>query len=128
MLGFNWATSFQTWKCIVNFSKAKSLVVSGVSIGPRLFRHGNPKSLKSITCNKQAGVFQLGHVFSDMEMWRIGSSRMSRNQPFGFQLGHVFSDMEIIEFLVRTILFVMGVSIGPRLFRHGNFFPIIRWF
>jgi|GEM_PF-6880751 len=38
--------------------------------------------------------FQLGHVFSDMEMAATGISS-SMTPTSAFQLGHVFSDMEI---------------------------------
>jgi len=63
-----------------------------------------------------AGCF--GHVFSDMEIEYIEIFR--KNMPTVFQLGHVFSDMEIG--LPDTVLQqdLRGVSIGPRLFRHGN--------
>jgi len=39
--------------------------------------------------------FQLGHVFSDMEI----QAYLQENEDFndGFQLGHVFSDMEICD-------------------------------
>jgi len=62
--GFNWATSFQTWKC--------------VWAGGKLPRGTS---------------FQLGHVFSDMEM--LSSGPNPGDHPNEFQLGHVFSDMEI---------------------------------
>ena len=41
--------------------------IKWVSIGPRLFRHGNyePKVLTEVT---KLRAFQLGHVFSDMEI------------------------------------------------------------
>jgi hypothetical protein len=38
----------------------------------------------------------------------------------GFQLGHVFSDMEIGISSQAWLQCDCGVSIGPRLFRHGN--------
>jgi len=114
---FNWATSFQTWKCIR---------LAGTTLQPQV-------------------AFQLGHVFSDMEM-RWGLSRFVLNREpvvsIGprlfrhgndknfmdkgrwnvtmFQLGHVFSDMEIMEDRLDLLDTIIGVSIGPRLFRHGN--------
>jgi len=36
-----------------------------------------------------------------------------------FQLGHVFSDMEILNPWISPARHIL-VSIGPRLFRHGN--------
>jgi hypothetical protein len=41
-----------------------------------------------------SGLFQLGHVFSDMEMRK---AFLIYWFVLGFQLGHVFSDMEIIR-------------------------------
>jgi len=61
--------------------------------------------------------FQLGHVLSDMEM---EICEQYSNYPSTFQLGHVFSDMEIATYVCRDGS-RCGVSIGPRLFRHGNF-------
>ena len=47
--------------------------------------------------------FQLGHVFSDME---IGWTRRSfYDRYLEFQLGHVFSDMEIITLMGLLISF-----------------------
>ena len=61
-------------------------------------------------------LFQLGHVFSDMDRF------MDRNGSLGhsleFQLGHVFSDMDS-EFRDLDTNRNTRVSIGPRLFRHG---------
>jgi len=62
-----------------------------VSIGPRLFRHGNSYWLLN---SIMEGGFQLGHVFSDME---IDQGSPFRRSASGFQLGHVFSDMEMWE-------------------------------
>jgi len=112
--GFNWATSFQTWK----FCRVERAVrfFDMVSIGPRPFRHGNPsanipkvpeslrfnwatsfqtwkfrRSLRAALLNP---MFQLGHVLSDMEIWKIREpATFSSN---GFQLGHVLSDMEMM--------------------------------
>ena len=136
-----------------------------VSIGPRLFRHGNkPVEPELIWVYNE---FQLGHVFSDMEMqqnqpdervatqvsigprlfrhgnliscilwgyqslrsfnwatsfqtWKwprcIAMGRLSAT----FQLGHVFSDMEMLVDDARLWYNLASVSIGPRLFRHGN--------
>ena len=61
--GFNWATSFQTWKYLFNGT---------------VFANGP--------------LFQLGHVFSDME---INFRKNQGGINNAFQLGHVFSDMEI---------------------------------
>ncbi len=65
--GFNGATSFQTWKYnVVDHAK---ILVGNVSMGPRLFRHGN------ILVHEVVGVkdmFQWGHVFSDMEILCTG--------------------------------------------------------
>ena len=82
---------------------------------PRLFRHGNIR-LQAMQWSIMTAVFQLSHVFSDMEMsdctdqlssyarcfngatsfqtWKL---RMmdSMTSECKFQLGHVFSDMEI---------------------------------
>ena len=61
--------------------------------------------------------FQLGHVFSDMEM---NTDIIVHMGYIVFQLGHVFSDMEIAFSSFLPIYENSGVSIGPRLFRHGN--------
>ena len=47
-------------------SRSTIMQAVGVSIGPRLFRHGNIKGLEII--QPVIMVFQLGHVFSDMEI------------------------------------------------------------
>jgi len=62
--------------------------------------------------------FQLGHVFSDMEMFKRAVSET--RVVMGFQLGHVFSDMEITGISKALKTSTYQVSIGPRLFRHGN--------
>jgi len=63
-VGFNWATSFQTWKYLLMLSDLAGLL-----------------------------TFQLGHVFSDMEIRRV-------------------------KYFVYNS--EAKVSIGPRPFRHGN--------
>ena len=90
-------------------------------------------------------MFQLGHVFSDMDSVNVGRFSIP-GYVFAFQLGHVFSDMDSLVrkyddgsiqkvshgkliFSVDRSGFpsvtceplpgLMGVSIGPRLFRHG---------
>jgi len=45
--GFNWATSFQTWKSIA--SSLIEVIVLLVSIGPRPFRHGNGGATYNLT-------------------------------------------------------------------------------
>ena len=47
---------------------------------------------------------------------------MPHMYQFGFQLGHVFSDMEICGgiLMYKVVVGLNDVSIGPRLFRHGN--------
>jgi len=65
---FNWATSFQTWKS----NESENLTVALFAVD----------------------VFQLGHVFSDMEIWKQDES-IDPTRENMFQLGHVFSDMEI---------------------------------
>ena len=65
--GFNWATSFQTWK-------------SG-------------KNIEEIC--RETMVFQLGHVFSDMEI--VTDPKEFAVAVEAFQLGHVFSDMEMLK-------------------------------
>ena len=93
-----------------------------VSIGPRLFRHGNPSSYNDIPAFIM--MFQLGHVFSDME---IGNRRQDeQGLDRGFQLGHVFSDMEMQQNQPDERV-ATQVSIGPRLFRHGNLISCILW-
>jgi len=67
------------------------VIQSGVSIGPRLFRHGN--NIGDIPRDMFLVGFQLGHVFSDMEIKIRKTVVASEHQVF--QLGHVFSDMEI---------------------------------
>ena len=63
--------------------------------------------------------FQLGHVFSDMEITPLEGKRV--RIPGTFQLGHVFSDMEIMKpDSNKNQKLIKQVSIGPRLFRHGN--------
>ena len=62
-----------------------------VSIGPRLFRHGNIAAIEDPTERFQK--FQLGHVFSDMEIDPF--LQQVNDSGVVFQLGHVFSDMEI---------------------------------
>ena len=62
-------------------------------------------------------MFQLGHVFSDMEM-EVVWARLAWF-IFMFQLGDVFSDMEIWP-SYRQGGSSLPVSIGPRPFRHGN--------
>ena len=86
---FNWATSFQTWKLdewidgaidITEFQLGHVFsdmeivkdendwsASSTVSIGPRLFRHGNALIIV-IAHDRPVHGFQLGHVFSDMEI------------------------------------------------------------
>ncbi len=91
--GFNWATTFQPWKCP---PPAHHRPRHGrVSIGPRLFSHGNPGNI--LSDDRGSARFQLGHDFSAMEMpahcpnchWR-----------WSFQLGHDFSAMEITSWIV----------------------------
>ena len=78
--------------------------------------------MEILRCHKKTAAiikeFQLGHVFSDMEIGTVTST--TKSHIFVFQLGHVFSDMEISEFKVTVPYRNCGVSIGPRLFRHGN--------
>jgi len=62
--GFNWATSFQTW---------------------------------------------IGDMLEMLKAWRAGDM---------FQLGHVFSDMDSVTVMLLGYQ-IRPVSIGPRLFRHG---------
>ncbi len=65
-------------------------------------------------------AFQLGHVFSDMEI-RLRLQRLvEKVAVLVFQLGHVFSDMEIWRGMYEQQEIDPNVSIGPRLFRHGN--------
>jgi len=66
-------------------------------------------------------VFQLGHVFSDMEI-SYPAARIPALRQAPFQLGHVFSDMEMYSYTPTIISGKINVSIGPRLFRHGNMF------
>ena len=191
---FNWATSFQTWKFDDRGTRMGK--DCGVSIGPRLFRHGNMDRSQSKnpsktwrfnwatsfqtwkSAKKNPGLpasaypwcfnwatsfqtwkygdtefilgkgrnrFQLGHVFSDMEMCHLRWLKWSDFCEMVFQLGHVFSDMEIWRVRVIRRLTIISsfnwatsfqtwkwrsssailaaccfVSIGPRLFRHGN--------
>jgi len=65
-------------------------------------------------------LFQLGYVLSDMEM--VESGMGLADTIFPFQLGHVFSDMEITGIWFGAIRISSWVSIGPRLFRHGNIY------
>ena len=78
-MGFNWATSFQTWKYYHQINSACQR--AGVSIGPRLFRHGNPALMYGIMC-RIVWRFQLGHVFSDMEILTLDGN--SSYQYAGF--------------------------------------------
>ena len=64
-------------------------------------------------------MFQLGHVFSDMDILKMARKEETL-ESLVFQLGHVFSDMEINMVGKRGKVAKVGVSIGPRLFRHGN--------
>jgi len=85
-----------------------------VSIGPRPFRHGNsaPSEIKEITIEQVSigpRLFRHGN----------GISNHIKGSIKKFQLGHVFSDMEIQNVFCRSIR-REPVSIGPRLFRHGN--------
>jgi len=111
--GFNWATSFQTWKLPFGFGKE-----SGYHW---CFNWATSfQTWKSDGSSKIYGweiKFQLGHVFSDMEMEVEFPDADDTN--ILFQLGHVFSDMEIWPGSGRENR-SFWVSIGPRLFRHGN--------
>jgi len=86
-LGFNGATSFQTWKREILpasdsaedklqwghvFSDVETALLPAAAIspiaasmGPRLFRRGNARSFKKDSCS--FGELQWGHVFSDVE-------------------------------------------------------------
>ena len=61
-----------------------------ISMGPRLFRHGNGVSKQAIN---NAIKLQWGHVFSDMEIFLRVSP--GKGITCHLQWGHVFSDMEI---------------------------------
>jgi hypothetical protein len=61
---------------------------------PRLFRHGNNEWHKIVVARRAKKAFQWSHVFSDMEMAAL---------------------------ICLIVGFVgLGVSMEPRLFRHGN--------
>jgi len=138
---FNSATSFQTWTVQYRDSIYRAVIfgfqfghvfsdmdrlnpalsaernaVFGVSIRPRLFRHGQdgdyklpePKwswcfnsatSFQTWTAYRKHAKelyddgFQFGHVFSDMDRAFIGELRVPERKP-RFQFGHVFSDMD----------------------------------
>ena len=112
--GFNWATSFQTWKC-QRYLMEEIYVL-------RRFNWATSFQTWKFVSNVVRIVefnwkFQLGHVFSDMEMRsKFPGSLRSKE----FQLGHVFSDMEISSPFFYWYAGWSYVSIGPRLFRHGN--------
>ena len=92
---FNWATSFQTWILAGSIDRPKAY--PPVSIGPRLFRHGYADD---ILVSAAVAMFQLGHVFSDMDT--LDTSRFISFGDIPFQLGHVFSDMDTLDDIDRA--------------------------
>ena len=56
---------------------------------------------------------------TSFQTWKYGIEVQYLLAPRMFQLGHVFSDMEI-SFGDVVDMYRRRVSIGPRLFRHGN--------
>jgi len=61
-----------------------------VSIGPRLFRHGNPPEVH--------GPGPIWHRFNwatSFQTWKSGGRKGIQYNKARFQLGHVLSDMEI---------------------------------
>ena len=111
-LSFNWATSFQTWKCEPTGTRYRAIY----------------------------DWFQLGHVFSDMEImklhytgkdlpgfnwatsfqtWKSAGRQSLHGRHRGFNWATSFQTWKfciISEGKTKQI----WVSIGPRPFRHGN--------
>ena len=112
-MGFNGATSFQTWKSRYDGGELISIMVA--SMGPRLFRRGNPGS--AYPCTPSSFVLQWGHVFSDVEIAvnpRPGYSFIPHASmgPRLFRRGNGLSR----RWAARDAV----ASMGPRLFRRGN--------
>jgi len=86
----------------------------GVSIGPRLFSHGNTDIPSWIINSSSVSIgprlFSHGNITPDEKVVEL---------DLVFQLGHDFSVMEIHR-ANRAVRESCGVSIGPRLFSHGN--------
>jgi len=120
--GFNWATSFQTWKYIDGYL---ILETNGWCFNwATSFQTWKFDVSGIIICIALMVVFQLGHVFSDMEitkpngikykiMWCFNWATSFQTWKFAGQDGNSDGVKQL-------------VSIGPRLFRHGNI-EILGW-
>ena len=133
IIGFNWATSFRTWKSSSgnchgasrgNFQFQLGHVLSDmeiemaitgndlirwVSIGPRPFGHGN---IIPVIFRGPFTGFQLGHVLSDMEIVMASPLATADVVMIMFQLGHVLSDMEIFGLYLTFGLTILGFQLG----------------
>jgi len=89
-----------------------------VSIGPRLFRHGNSAN-RSARRSVLLPGFQLGHVFSDMEIPSLLEQERC-TETTGVSIGPRLFRHGNAQNLCPFLSMGVGVSIGPRLFRHGN--------
>ena len=70
-------------------------------------------------CLEDTIAFQLGHVFSDMEMRRLGVTHLKNNADVSIG-PRLFRHGNATDSTYGNGSEITGVSIGPRLFRHGN--------
>ena len=110
---FNWATSFQTWKC-----KGRSKLIGEddvVSIGPRLFRHGNRRICFELPLPSWVSIgprpFRHGNV---------GILYLTFIALTGFNWATSFQTWKYAKVCWSILAPIGRVSIGPRPFRHGN--------
>ena len=109
---FNGATSFQTWKCQGHIAHRKKLSRFNGATSFQTWKLQPPTGIMN-----SRRLLQWGHVFSDVEIWkRRAVQAISENE---LQWGHVFSDVEILEQEEKQNE-IHRASMGPRLFRRGN--------
>ena len=132
---FNGATSFQTWKSPsrVNFLRSGLPLQWGhVFSDVEMPRSGSPR----------LGMYCIFNGATSFQTWKFDSRHRRRHEDVHLQWGHVFSDVEISMLEPSTVLsfvfngatsfqtwklglslgrkLVSNSSMGPRLFRRGN--------
>ena len=110
-IGFNGATSFQTWKSCVEMEFPGGGLAS---MGPRLFRRGNPAEncarMDENFASMGPRLFRRGNM---TQLWGQGNVDAASMGPRLFRRGNVASPL----CTVRS----QAASMGPRLFRRGNY-------
>ena len=88
---------------------------SSASMGPRLFRRGNSLSM-NISKRRH---FRFNGATS-FQTWKLDIEGIGRSGHRKLQWGHVFSDVETYSTLIIALASPLA-SMGPRLFRRGNY-------